>query len=214
MLLSLFSHVWLFVTPWTKAGQASLSFTMSRSLPKFMITESVMPSSHLILWHPLFLLLSICPSIRQVSCESSVCIRWLKFWSLSFSISPSREYSGLIFLKIVWFDLLSVQGTFRSLLQHHSSKASIVWCSSFRMVQLSQPYMTTGKTMALTIWTFVGRVMSLLFNTLSRFVIAFLPRSKSSDFMAAVTIRSDFGAQEEEICYYFHLYTFYLPEGD
>ena len=134
----------LFVTPWTKARQVSLSFTISRSLPKFLIIESVMLSSYLILWHPLFLLPSIFPSIRQFSHESFACIRWPKY--CSFSISPSSEYSGLIFLKIDWFDLLAVQGTFRSPLQHYSLKVSIVWCSAFFMVQLSQPYVTTGKT--------------------------------------------------------------------
>ena len=137
-----------------------------------------MPSSHLILWCcPLLLLPSIFPSIKDFSSESAVHIRWPKYWSFSFSISPSNECSGLISLKIDWFDLLAFQGTFRSLLQQHSSKASILWRSAFFMVQLSQPYVTTGKTIALTIRTFVGRVMSMLFNTLSRFVIAFLPRS-------------------------------------
>ena len=137
-----------------------------------------MPSSHFILWRPLILLLSIFSSIRDFSNQSSVHIRWPKYWSFSFSISPSSEYSGLISLKIDWFDLLVFQGTFRNLLQDHSSKiSSIFWHSTFFTIQLSQPYMTTGKTIALTIWTFVGRVMSLLFNTLSRFVSAFLPRS-------------------------------------
>ena len=165
-----------FVTPWTAACQASLSLTISRSLPKFMSTALVIPSSHLILWHPL--LPSVFPSIRDFSNELAVQIRRPKCWSFSFSfsISPSNEYSGKISFKIDWFNLV-VQGTFRSLLQHHSSKASILWCSAFFMVQLSQPYMTTGKTIALTTRTFVGRVMSLLFNTLSRFVTAFLPRS-------------------------------------
>ena len=142
-----------------------------------MFIASVMPSSHLILWCPLLLLPSIFPSIRDFSSESSVHIRWPEDWSLSFIFSPSGEYSGLISLKIDWFDLLAVQGILRSLLQHHSSKTSILWCSAFFMVQLSQPYMTTGKTTALTVWTFVGRVMSLLFNTLSRSAITFLPRS-------------------------------------
>ena len=136
-----------------------------------------MPSSHLILWCPLLLLPSIFPSIRDFSNESAICIRWPKYWSFSFYINPSNECSGLISLKIDWFDLLDVHGTFRSLLQHYSLKASILWCSAFFMVQLSQPYMTTGKTIALTIQTFIGRVMSLLFNTLPRFVIVFLPRS-------------------------------------
>ena len=163
-------------TPWTASRQASLSLTISGSLPKFMFTPSVMPSSHLILWHPL-LLPSIFPSIKDFSIELSGCIKWPKNWSFSFSISSSSEYLGLISLKIDWFDLLDVQGIFRSFLQHHDSKASILRHSAFSMVQLSQPYMTTGKTIALTIWTFVGRVLSLLFYTLSRFVIAFLPRS-------------------------------------
>ena len=136
-----------------------------------------MSSSHLILWCPLLLLPSVFPSIRDFSNESSVHIRWPKYWSFNFSISPFSEYSGLISLKIDWCDLLVVQGTFRSLLQHHTSKASVLMHSAFFMFQLSQPYMTTGKTIALTIWTFVGRLISLLFNTLSRFVIAFLSRS-------------------------------------
>ena len=153
------------------------SLTISRSLPKFIFIALVMPSSHLILWHLLLLLPSISPSIRDFSSELSFCIRWPNYWSFSFSISPSSEYSESISLKIHWFDLLAVQGTLRSLLQHHSSKASILWHSSFFAVQLSQPYMTIGQTTALTIWTFVCRVMSLLCNTLSRFVIAFLPRN-------------------------------------
>ena len=137
-----------------------------------------MPSNHLILCHPLLLLPSIFPSIRVFSNESVLPIRWPKYWSFSFSISPSNEYSGLISLRIDWLDLLAVQGTLKSLLQHHSSKASILWCSVLFIVQLSYPYMTTGKTIALSRWTFVGKVMSLLFNMLSRLVITFLPRSK------------------------------------
>ena len=135
-----------------------------------------MASNHLILCHPLLLLPSIFPSIRVFSNESVLCIRWPKYWSFSFSIHPSNKYSGLISFRMDWFDLLAIQGTLKSLLQHHSSKASIFWCSAFFMVQLSHPYMTTGKIRALTRWTFVGEVMSLLFNTLSRFVIAFLPK--------------------------------------
>ena len=134
--------------------------------------------NHLILYHPLLLLPSIFPSIRDFSNELALPIRWPKYWSFSFSNSPSNEYSGLISFRIDWFDLLAVQGTLKSLLQYHSSKASVLQCSAFFMVQLSHLYMTTGKTIALTIWTFVGKVMSLLFNMLSRFVIAFLPRSK------------------------------------
>ena len=142
-----------------------------------MLIASVMLSSHLILWHPLLLLLSIFPSIRDFSNELSAHIRWPKYWSFCFSIRTSSEYSNLISLNIDWVYLLAVQGTFRSLLKHCSLKASILWHSAFFMVQLSQLYVTTGKTIALTIWTFAGRVISLLFNTLSRFVIAFLPRS-------------------------------------
>ena len=137
-----------------------------------------MPSNHLILCHPFVLLPSIFPSIRVFSNESALHIRWPKYWSFSFSISPSNEHSGLISFRMDWLDLLAVQGTLESLLQHHSSKASILWCSAFLVVQLSNPYMTTGKTIALTRWTFVGKVMSLLFNLLSRLVITFLPRSK------------------------------------
>ena len=137
-----------------------------------------MPSNHLILYHPLLLLPAIFPSIRVFSNESALPIRWPKYWSFSFSISPSNERPGLISFRMDWLDLLAVQGTLKSLLQHHSSKASILWCSAFFIVQLSHPYMTTGKTIALTRWTFVGKVMSLLFNTLSRWVITFLPRSK------------------------------------
>ena len=172
------SRVRLFVTPWAAAHQASLSNTSSRSLPKLMSIESVMPSNHLILCHPLLLLPSIFPSIRVFSNESALCIRWPKYWSLSFNISPSSEYSGLISLRTDWLDLLVVQETLKSLLQHHSSKASILQHSAFFIVQLSYPYMTTGKTIALTRWTFVGIVMSLLFNMLSRLVITYLPRSK------------------------------------
>ena len=181
-------------------SQASLLFTISWSLLKLMSIESVMPSNHLILCYPLPLLPSIF-SASESFAVSLLCIRWPKYWSFSFSISPSNEYSGLISFRIDWFDLPAVQGFLKSLLQHHSSKASTLQCSAFFKVQLSHPYMTTGKTIALTMWTFVGKVMSLLFNALSRFVIAFLPRSKHLffNFMAAVTICSDFGAQENKI---------------
>ena len=170
------SHVWLSETRWTVANQASPSFTISWSLLKLMSIEWVMPSNHLILCHPLLLLPSIFPSIRVFSNESALHIRWPKYWN--FSISSSSEYLGLISLRIDWFDLLAVQGTVKNLLQHHNSKTSIRWCSSFFMVQLMYPYMTTGKIIALTIWTIVGKVMSLLFKMLSRLVIAFLTRSK------------------------------------
>ena len=153
------------MTSWTAAHQASLSITNSWSLLKLVSIELVMPSSHLILSRPLLLLPSVLPSIRIFSNESVLCIRWPKYWSFSFSISPSNAYSGLISFRIDWFDLLAVQGTFKSLLQHHSSKASILQCSAFFIVQLSHPYMTTGKIIADYIWTFVGEVMSLLFNS-------------------------------------------------
>ena len=172
------SCVRLFVTPWTAAHKASLSITNSRSLLKLMSTESVMLSSHLILYHLLLLLPSIFPSIRVFSSESVLCNRWPNYWSFSFNISPSNEHSGLISSRMDWLDILAVQGTLKSLLQHHSSKASILQQSAFFIVQLSHPYMTTGKTIALTRRTFVGQVMSLLFNMLSRLVIAFLSKSK------------------------------------
>ena len=178
VVVQLLSCVQLFVTPWTAACQASLSFTISQSLLKLMSIELVMPSNHLILCLPLLLLSSIFPRIRVFSNESALRIRWPKYWSISFSISPSIEYSGLISFTIDWFGLLAIQGILKSLLQHHNSKASILQCSAFFIVQLSHPYMTTGKTRALIIQTFVGKVISLLFNMLSRFVIAFLPRSK------------------------------------
>ena len=171
-------YVQLFSTPWTAACQASLSITNSRSLLKLMSTESVMPSNHLILGHPLLLLPSIFPSIRVFSNESVLPIRWPKNWSFSFSISPSNEDSGLISFRMDWLDLLAVQGTLKSLLQHHSSKASILQHSAFFILQLSHPYMTTGKTVVLTRQTFVDKAMSLLFNMLPRLVITFLPRSK------------------------------------
>ena len=168
------SRVRLFATPWTAAHQASLSITNSRSLLKPMSIESVMPSSHLILCRPLFLLPPIPPSIRVFSNESTLRMRWPKYWSFSFSISPSNEYPGLISFRMDWLNILAVQGTLKSLLQHHSSKASILQHSAFLTVQLSHPYMTTGKTIALTRRTFVGKVMSVLFT---RLVITILPRS-------------------------------------
>ena len=172
------SHVQLFVTPRTAAHQPSLSITHSQSLLKLMSIESVMPSNHLILCCPLLLPTSIFPSIRVFPNESVLHIRWPKYCSFSFSISSSNEYSGQISFRMDWLDLLAVQGTLKSFLQHHSSKTSILWFSAYFTVQLSHPYMTTGKTIALTRRTFVGKVMSLLFNMLSRLVITFLPRSK------------------------------------
>ena len=182
-------------------------------LLKPMSIKLVMPSSHLILCRPLLLLPSIPPSIRVFSNESTLHIRWPKYWSFSFNISPSNEYPGLISFRMDWLDLLAVQGTLKSLLQHHSSKASIPLCSAFFPVQLSHPYMTTGKTIALTRWTFVGKVMSLFFNMLSRLVITFLPRSKRLLILiiTAITICSDFGAQKNKVSHYFHCFPIYFP---
>ena len=173
-----------------------------------MSIELVMPSNHVILCHRLLLPPSIFPSIRVFSNESVLCIRRPEYWSFSFNISPSNEYSGLISFRMDRLDLLAVQGTLKSLLQYHNSKASILRHSAFFIVQLSHPYMITGKTIALARWTFVGKVMSLLFNMLSRLAIAFLPRSKPLNFMAAITICSDFGAQENKVS---HCFPFYLP---
>ena len=172
------SHVRLFVTPRTAARQASLSITNSQSLLKLMAIQSVMPSNHLILCRPLLLLPSIFPSIGVSSNESALCIRWPKYWSFSFNLSPSSEHPGLSSFRMDWLDCLVVQGTLKSLLQHHNSRTSILWHSAFFIVQLSHPYMSTGKTIASTRWAFVGKVMSLFFNILSRFFLAFLPRSK------------------------------------
>ena len=172
------SRVRLFVTPWITARQASLSITNSRSSHRLTSIESMMPSSHLILCRPFLLLPSIPPSTRVFSNESTLCMRWPEYQSFSFSIITSKEIPGLISFRMHLLDLFAVQGTLKSLLQHHSSKASILQRSAFFTDQLSHPYMTTGKTIALTRWTFVGKVMSLLFNTLSRLVITFLPRSK------------------------------------
>ena len=194
--------------PMTTAHQASLSITNSWSLPKLRSIESVMPSNHLILCRPI-LLPSIFPSIRVFSNESALHIRWPKYWSFSFSISPSNEYLGLISFRMDWLDLLAVQGTLKSLFQHHSSKASILWRSAFFTVQLSHPYMTTGKTIALTRRTFVDKIMSLLFNMLSRF-ITFLPGSKRLLISWLITICSNFGAQKNKVCHCFHCFSIYL----
>ena len=180
--------------------------------PQLMSIESVMPSNHLILCRPLLLLPSIFPSIRVLSNESFLCIRWPKYWSLSFSINPSNEYSGLISFRMDWLDLLAVRGTLKSLLQHHDSKASILWRSAFFIVQLSHPYMTTGKTIALTRWTFVGKVMSLLLNMLSRLVITSLPRSKCLliswlQLPSAVILESP--KNKDSHC--FHCFPIYFP---
>ena len=183
----------------------SLSITNSQRLLKLMSIESVMPSNHLILCRPLLLLPSIFPSIRVFSDESVLSIRWPKYWSFNFNTSPSYENSGLISFRMDWLDLLAIQGTLKSLVQHHRSKASILQLSAFFTVQLSHPYMTTGKTIALTRWTFVSKVMSLLFNMLSRLVIAFLPKSKHLLTYGCVTICSDLGAQRNKVCHCFHI---------
>ena len=172
------SHVRLFATPWIAACQTSQSITNTRSSLRLMSIESMMPSSHLILCCPLLLLAPIPPSIRVLSSESTLHMRWPKYWSFSLSIIPSKEIPGLISFRMDWLDLLAAQGTLKSLLQHHRSKASIFQRSAFFTVQLSHPYVTTGKTIALTRRTLVGKVMSLLLNMLSRLVITFLPRSK------------------------------------
>ena len=198
------------MTPWTAACQASLSITISWSLPKLVSVESVMQSNHLILGHPLLLLPSIFSSIRVFSNES-FCIRWPKYWSFNINISPSNEHPGLISFGMDWLDLLAVQGTLKSLLQHHSSKASIQH-SAFFIVQLSHPYMTTGKTIALTRRTFVDKVMSLIFNMLSRFVITLLPRSKRLliswlQSPSAVILERP----QNKGCHRFHCFPNYLP---
>ena len=208
------SRVRLSATPWITALQTSLSITNSRSSLRLTSIESVMPSCHLILCHPLLLLPPIPPSIRVFSNESTLCMRWPKYWSFSFSISPSKEIPGLISFTMDWLDLLAVQGTLKSLLQHHSSKASILRHSAFFTVQLSHPYMTTGKTIALATQTFVGKVMSLLFNMLSRLVITFLPRCKrlliswlqspSAVILEPRKIKSDT----------FHCFPIYVPWSD
>ena len=177
-----------------------------------MSIKSEMPFNYPIFCHPVFLLPSIFPSIRVFSNESPLHIRWPKYWNFSFSISPSNEHPGLISFRMDWLDLLAVQGTLKSLLQHHISKTSILWHSASFIVQFSHPYMTIGKTISLTRQTFVGKVMSLLFNMLSRLVIAFLPKSKSLfNFMAAITICSDFRAPQNKVSHCCHCFPIYLP---
>ena len=226
------SRVRLCATPWTAARQASLSITDSRSLLKLMSVELVMSSSCLILCRPLLLPPSIFPSIGVFSNESVLCIRWPQYCNFTVSISPSSEYSGLLSFRMDWLDLLAVQGTLKSLLQHHSSKTSILQHSAFFTVQLSHQYMTIGKTIALTRWTFVDKVMSLLFNMPSRLVITFLPRRRHlliswlqshrvehdwSDLAAAgaaVTTCSDFGAPQNKFPHCLHCFPIYLPWSD
>ena len=203
-------HVRLFVTPWTAACQASPSITNSRSPPKPMSIESVMPSNHLILCRPLLLPASIFLSIRVFSNESALHIRWPKYWSFSFSISPSNEHLGLTSFRMDWLDLLAVHRTLKSLLQHLSSKASILQCSAFFIVQLLLPYMTTGKTIALTRWTFVGKVMSLLFNMLSTLVITFFPRCKHL-LISWLQSPSAVILEPPKVLLCFHCFPIYLP---
>ena len=209
----LLSRVRLFATPWIAARQASLSITNSQS--SLTSIESVMPPSHLILCCPLLLLPPIPPSIRVFSNESALRMRWPTYWSFSFSIIPSKEIPGLISFRMDWLDLLALQGTLKSLHQHHSLKASILWCSAFFTVQLLHPYMTTGKTLALTRRTFVGKVMSMLFNMLSRLVINFLPRSKHlfiSWGQSPSTLNLE--PKENTVCHCFHCFPIYLPWSD
>ena len=189
---------------------ASLSITNSRILIKLRSSESVMASNHLILCHPLLLRPLMFPSIRVFSNESAHRIRQTKYWSFSFNISSANEYSGLVSFRMDWLDLLAFQGTLKSLLQYHSSKVSILHHSAFCIVQLLHPYMTAGKTIALTRLTFVGKVMPLLFNMLFRLLITFLPRS-NFNFMVAVNICSGFGAQKNRVCHCFHCFPIYLP---
>ena len=211
VVVQLLCHVWLFATPWTAACQASQSFTISWSLLKLMSIESVMPSNHLVLCCPL-LLPSIFPSIRVFFNESALWIRWPKYWSFSFSISASNEHSGLISFRIDWFDLLAVQGTLKSLLQHHSLKASILQPSAF-FTSSHIPYMT-GKTIALPRCTCVSKVMSLLFNMLPRFVIAFLPRSKCLLISWLQSLSAVTWNPKNKVYYCFHCFPIYLPWSD
>ena len=200
------SHAQLFATPWTAARQASLSITNSQSLFKLMSIELVIPSNHLILCHPLLLLPSIFPSIRVFSNESVLCIRWPKYWSFSFSISPSNEYSGLISFRMDWLDVLAVQGTLNSLLQHHSSKASILWCSAF--------FISPTLTSIHDYWknhSFVGKAMSLVFNMLSRLVTIFLPRSKHLLISWLQSPSAVILEPQNKVCHCFHCFTVYLP---
>ena len=198
------------MTPWTAARQASLSITNSQSLLRFVSTKSVMPSNHFIFCRP-FLLLPSIYSIRVFSNKSVLHIRCPKYWSFTFSISPSHEYSGLISFRMDWLDLLAVQGTLKSLLQHHSSKTSILWHSAFFIVQLSHPYITTGKNIALTRWTFVGKVMSLLFNMLSRLTTAFLPRSKYLLISRLQSPSTVILEPKKIVCHCFHCFPIYFP---
>ena len=208
------SRVWLFATPWTAACQVSLSITISWSLLKLMSIDSVMQSNHLILCCPILLLSLIFPSIRVFSKESVLHIRCPKNWSFSLSISPSDEYSGLISFRTDWMNLLAVQGTLKSLLQNHSSKESTLWCSTFSIVELSHPYMTIEKTIPLTRQTFVSKVISLLFNMLSRLVTAFLPRSRHLLTLWLQSSSAVLLEPKKKVCHCFHRFHIYFPWSD
>ena len=212
--VQLLSRVQLFATPWITARQASLSITNSRSSLRLTSIESLMPSSHLILCCPLLLLPPIHPSIRVFSKESTLRMRWPNYWSFSFSIIPSKEIPGLISFRIDWLDLLAVQGTLKSLLQHHSSKASILRHLASFMVQLSHPYMTTGKKIASTRWTFVSEGMFLLLNMLSRFVIAFLLRSKCLLISCLQSPSAVILEPKKIVCHCLHCFPNYLLWSD
>ena len=205
-------------TPWTAARQASLSITNSQSLLKFMSIESVMmPSNHFSLCHPLLLLPSLFPGIRVFPVSQFFASGGQNYWSFSFSIHPFNDSLGLISFRIDWLDLLAVQGTLKSLLQHHSSKASVLWCSAFFVVQLLHPYMNTGKTIALTRWTFVGKVMSLLFNMLSRLAIAFFPRSNClliSWLQSPSAVILELPSPQNEVSHCCHCFPIYWPWSD
>ena len=205
-------------TPWIATRQASLSITNSQSSLRLTSIESVMPPSHLILCHPLLLLPPIPPSIRVFSNQSTLCMRWQKYWSFSFSIIPSKEIPGLISFRMDWLDLLAVQGTLKSLLQHHRTKASVLRRSAFFIAQLSHPYLTTGKTIALTRWTFIGKAMSLLLNMLSRLVITFLPRSKclliSWLQSPSAVILEHPPPTPKKVWHCFHCFPIYFPWSD
>ena len=211
--VQLLSHVRLFVTPWIAACSASMPITNSWSLLKLMSIKSVMTSSHLILYRPL-LLPPIPPSIKVISNESTLHMRWPKYWSFSFNISPSNEHPGLISFRMEWLDLLTVQGILKSLPQYHSSKTSILWCSAFFTVQLSHPYMTTGKTIALTRWTFAGKVISMLFNMLSSLIIIFLPRSKHLLISWLQSPSAVILEPRKIVSHCFHCFPIYFPWSD
>ena len=208
------SPVWLFATPWTAAHQVSLSITNSQSLPKLMSIEWMMPSNHLILCCPLIYLPSIFPSVTIFSNGSVLHIGWPKYWHFRFSISPSNEYSGLISFRMDWLDLLVVQGSLKSLLQHRCSKTSVLQLSAFFTVRFSYPYMTTGKTIALTRWTFVGKVMSLVFNMLSVLVITFLPRTKHLLISWLQSPSAVILEPKNIVCHCFHCFLISLPWKD